>query len=61
MMQHDKIEDVPYIVEYKVTMLAQDVPVSYTYYSQEQVLHAIKRLQTFGKRYELTSSLYPVH
>lgn len=61
MQKHKIIDGVPYITEYKVTVLVQDIPSVHTFYSEQEVISAIKRLQLFGKRYELSASLYQVH
>lgn len=60
-MKYEKIDGVPYIIEHQITILVQDVPVTYNYYDEVEVAAILKRLKAFGKKYELKSALYPVH
>lgn len=55
------IDAVPYIIEHQITILVQDVPCTYNYYNESELVAAIKRLKAHGKKYELKSALYPVH
>jgi hypothetical protein len=60
-MKYEIIEGIPHIVEHQITILVQDVPSTYNYYDESQVVADIKRLKALGKKYELKSALYPVH
>lgn len=60
-MKYETIDGVPHIIEHQITILIQDVPSTYNYYDENQVVAAIKRLKAFGKKYELKSSVHPVH
>ncbi len=60
-MKTKRIDGVPHVVEHQITILVQDVPETYNYYDENQVVAAIKRLKALGKKYELKSSLHPLH
>jgi hypothetical protein len=60
-MKIEKIEGVPCLVEHQITILVQDVPVTYNYYDESEVVAITKRLKALGKKYELKSSVHPVH
>lgn len=60
-MKYEKIDGVPCIVEHQITILVQDVPVTYNYYNENEVAAILKRLKALGKKYELKSALYQVH
>ncbi len=60
-MKYEKIDDVPCIVEHQITILVQDAPYTYNYYNENEVVAITKRLKALGKKYELKSSVHPVH
>lgn len=60
-MNYQKIEGVPHIVEHQITILIQDVPCTYNYYNETEVIAVVKQLKSLGKKYELKSSVHPIH
>lgn len=60
-MKYKEIDGVPYIVEHQITILVQDVPATYNYYDESEVVAITKRMKALGKKYELKSSVHPVH
>lgn len=56
-----RVNDIPMLVEHQITILVQDVPCTHNYYTEAEVVAAIKRLKAFGKKYEMYSKLHIVH
>ena len=61
MVNIEKVEGVPMITEYSVTILVKDVPHTEHFYDQQQVKNILDKLDKLNKKYILTASLYPVH
>lgn len=56
-----KIDGIPMITEYAVTILMKDVPYTEYFHDQETVKNLLDRLDKLGKKYILAATLHPVH
>lgn len=61
MIKIEKVEGVPMITEYSVTILLKDVPYTEYFHDQQQVKNVLDKLDKLGKKYILSAILYPVH
>lgn len=56
-----KIDGVPMITEYAITILVQDIPHTEYFYSESTIKSVVQRLNKLNKKYILTAALHPVH
>lgn len=61
MVKIEKIEGVPMITEYSVTILLKDIPHTEYFHDQQQVKNVLDKLDKLGKKYILAATLHPVH
>lgn len=61
MVNIQKIEGIPMLTEYAITILIQDVPHTEYFYDQQQVKNVVNRLDKLNKKYILAATLHPVH
>lgn len=61
MVKIEKVEGVPMITEYSVTILVKDVPHTEYFHDQQQVKNVLDKLDKLGKKYILSATLQPVH
>lgn len=61
MINIKKIEGVPMITEYSITILIQDVPHTEYFHDDTIVKKVVDRLDKLSKKYILAASLHPVH
>ena len=61
MIKIEKVEGVPMITEYSVTILLKDVPHTEYFHDQQQVKNVLDKLDKLGKKYILSATLHPVH
>ena len=61
MVNIEKIEGIPMITEYSITVLVNDVPHTEYFHDQQQVKNIVNKLDKLSKKYILTASLHPVH
>lgn len=61
MVKIEKVEGVPMITEYSVTILVKDVPHTEYFHDQQQVKNVLDKLDKLGKKYILSATLHPVH
>ncbi len=61
MINIKKIEGVPMITEYSITILIQDVPHTEYFHDDATVKKVVNRLDKLSKKYILAASLHPVH
>jgi hypothetical protein len=60
-MQIEKVEGVPMLTQYCVTILLKDIPHSEYFYSSAEVKLVLNKLDKLGKKYILSASVHPVH
>lgn len=60
-MEVQKVEGIPILTEYCVTILFKDVPHSEYFHDKIQVKAVLDKLDKLGKKYILSASLHPVH
>ena len=61
MVKIEKIEGIPMITEYSVTILLKDIPHTEYFHDQQQVKNVLDKLDKLGKKYILSATLHPVH
>ena len=61
MVKIEKVEGVPMITEYSVTILLKDIPHTEYFHDQQQVKNVLNKLDKLGKKYILSATLHPVH
>jgi len=61
MIKIEKVEGVPMITEYSVTILLKDIPHTEYFHDQQQVKNVLDKLDKLGKKYILAATLHPVH
>lgn len=61
MQNYNRIENIPVITEYVITILAKDVPHSEYFYEAHQVKSVLDKLVRLNKKYVLGANIYPVH
>ncbi len=61
MIKIEKVEGVPMITEYSVTILLKDIPHTEYFHDQQQVKNVLDKLDKLGKKYILSATLHPVH
>jgi hypothetical protein len=61
MVKIEKVEGVPMITEYSVTILLKDIPHTEYFHDQQQVKNVLDKLDKLGKKYILSATLHPVH
>lgn len=61
MIRIEKVEGVPMITEYSVTILLKDIPHTEYFHDQQQVKNVLDKLDKLGKKYILSATLHPVH
>ena len=61
MVKIEKVEGVPMITEYAVTILVKDIPHTEYFHDQQQVKNILDKLDKLNKKYILAATLHPVH
>ncbi len=61
MIKIEKVEGIPMITEYSVTILLKDIPHTEYFHDQQQVKNVLDKLDKLGKKYILSATLHPVH
>jgi len=61
MVKIEKVEGIPMITEYSVTILLKDIPHTEYFHDQQQVKNVLDKLDKLGKKYILSATLHPVH
>ncbi len=61
MVKIEKVEGIPMITEYSVTILLKDIPHTEYFHDQQQVKKVLDKLDKLGKKYILSATLHPVH
>ena len=61
MVNYQKIEGIPMITEYAITILVNDIPHTEYFHDQQQVRNVVNRLDKLSKKYILAAALHPVH
>lgn len=61
MVKIEKVEGIPMITEYSVTILLKDIPHTEYFHDDAQVKSVVNKLDKLGKKYILAANLHPVH
>lgn len=61
MIKIEKIEGIPMITEYAITILVNDVQHTEYFHDDTTVKNVVNRLDKLNKKYILAASLHPVH